>query len=200
MKDASKPYSEAASIRLPQELAQWLDKQKAETGRGKSRIMSDALRAYKLAHERNLAARSAREGPYSKKEQLLQHIRELDGWEISCEAAGVSEEEAAELQADAAFMVRVAWARAIYCQRLQQEMRTLALEGRKFAGLLKILEAKDSDYGRLKAEKIQRELAPFLKRLPGYLVDGLGEAHRQTIEQAFERFTQEVECWACNYT
>lgn len=194
-----KTYSEAISLRLPRELAEWLEQQKAETGRGKSRILSDALRAYRLNQERNQAAQSAGEGAYSKEEQLLKHIRELEGWELSCEAAGVTMEEADALKADPVFTARVEWARAIFCQRLQQEMRLLSLEGRKQVGLLKILEAKDPDFGRLKLEKIQRELGPMLKKLPGYLVAGLGEAHRPAIEQAFERFTQDVEVWAYSY-
>lgn len=188
------------TVCIPEDLAEWF-KAEVDSRRTKPGTLAlYAIREMKISIDRASASKRDRNGAWKKSDRLLEHLENLEGWELSCKAAGLSIEEADALQQDPQFMRRVEWARRIYAQKIQQEMLEMGKVERKFGPLQKVLEAKDPDYGRLKAEKIQREIGPMLKKLPGYLIANLGEAHRKSIEDAFERFWMDAELHLTSYT
>lgn len=188
------------TVAMPPDLAEWLDAEVKSRATSRRAFMELALREFKANLDRAAASKRDRNGAWKKSDRLIEHLKNLEGWELSCEAAGLSIDEAESLQQDPAFMRRVEWARRVYAQKIQQEMLEMGKLENKFGALQKILEAKDPDYGRLKAEKIQREIGPMLKKLPQYLIANLGEAHRKAIEDAFERFWLDAELHMTSYT
>lgn len=188
------------TVCIPEELSEWF-KAEVDARRTKPGTLAlYAIREMKIAIDRAASSKRDRNGAWKKSDRLLEHLENLEGWELSCKAAGLTMEEAEALQRDPAFMKRVDWARRIYAQKIQQEMLEMGKIERKFGPLQKVLEAKDPDYGRLKAEKIQREIGPMLKKLPGYLMEQLGEGHRAAIEKAFEQFWLDCELHMTSYT
>lgn len=188
------------TVGLPEELYNWVEAEVASRATSRRAFIALALTELKANLDRAAASKKDRNGAWRKSDRLLEHLKNLEGWELSCEAAGLSQDEADALQQDPAFMKRVEWARKVYAQKIQQEMLEMGKLDKKFGALQKILEAKDPDYGRLKAEKIQREIGPMLKKLPQYLILNLGEAHRKAIEDAFERFWLDAELHMTSYT
>lgn len=156
--------------------------------------ISELLRRALKDFQKTLAGKAA---PKKSKPQdrVLAELRKCGGIYLACERAGVDPKTVEEWSKETAFEERLVCVQRAWLEERQEELVQLGVGQRKgqVIALLGVLNSLHPDYGRAKAETINRSLKALMGDLATILQDELGGGNQAALNRALERFEQSKE-------
>lgn len=171
----------------PEDLADWIRGEAIRRGLTTRKFLSHLAADFR---SRSVEAEAKPKRPPSRKEQLIERVRESNSIVKSATALGISIQTVREWQADPQFAADLQSAQAYWIESLQESMHEIGL-GKRVGdanALSRLLNAHHPSFGRAKTEMILRVLDPLVKRLVERLQRALGDEAKALIEK-------EVEAW-----
>ncbi len=178
------------TIRVSQELKDWLSTWSTKSGLKLNEGLRQAIVAFREMQNRDSVALE----PEDLQGKFLARVREVHGPHKAAADVGVS---AATLEAwaeDPEFCRNLRAAKQCYLEDLQWEMHQIAIGNKRgdaqAAGWIQ--NAHNPAYGRGKKELILSILNPMVKKLIAFLEEELGAEVRPALHKAVERFQVEL--------
>lgn len=166
---------------------------KIEAARTKSGVtQSDFFRQALVAASTPTISKKPNSDP---KERLLQELRKCGGVYLASERAKVDPKQVEAWCKDAAFSERIITVQRAWLEERQEELVQLGVGQRKgqVIALLGVLNSLHPDYGRAKAETINRALKALMGDLATILQEELGGGNQAALNRALDRFEQSKE-------
>lgn len=170
----------------PDDLADWIREESIKRGMNNRKFLCHIAQAYR--------ERSSQEGqkprkPRTKRQQLIESVRQNNSLIRSAVSLGIHLDEIREWRKDPAFLAEIEGAQAYWIEGLQEDMRKIGV-GEKSGdanALSRLLNAHHPSFGRAKTEMILRVIDPLVRDLVRDLQREIGDEAAGAIQKVLDR-------------